>query len=331
MKRFIFILTISALLLVSVSACSDDKKSSSTTSSTTTTAKSSNSSVDLTKLPLGDDMYSSSPKVGYIFSCRSSYDSSEGGAGTDGPWIDAVNKTWDSTSKVTVDGDVKWDAASATFKVSGSNRIISSNALPANSNTGTFPIASSDDAYQYDRNPNSIKAQTISYTLPVNPTEADEPECVSGEVGISVNGVPIFDGFDAGGRDAVAHEVQDTCGGHPEMAGKYHYHNLSTCLEITEDADGHSALIGYALDGFGIFGPTEGGKTLRNADLDECHGHASDVLWEGKEASMYHYHATAEFPYTVACFKADAVKPQSTGGPGAMGGPGGPGNPGPPR
>ena len=32
--------------------------------------------------------------------------------------------------------------------------------------------------------------------------------------------------------------------------------------------------MGYAIDGFGIFGRYgDGGKALTSADLDECHGH----------------------------------------------------------
>ncbi len=33
----------------------------------------------------------------------------------------------------------------------------------------------------------------------------------------------IFDALDAGDRDAVAHEVQDSCGGHTQRGGVYHY------------------------------------------------------------------------------------------------------------
>src|SRR5205085_854391 len=101
------------------------------------------------------------------------------------------------------------------------------NALP-NHTTGTFPISSADDAYQYDRNPNRIAAQTLSYTLPANPTVAATPSCVPGGViGVLLTGSPFFNALDAGGKDAVAHEIQDHCGGHPQMSGLYHYHSLS--------------------------------------------------------------------------------------------------------
>jgi hypothetical protein len=58
------------------------------------------------------------------------------------------------------------------------------------------------------------------------------------------------------------------------------------------------------LDGFGIYGPRgEGGKRLSNADLDVCHGHSHTVLWDGQMVTMYHYHFTDEYPYTIGCFK----------------------------
>lgn len=137
--------------------------------------------------------------------------------------------------------------------------------------------------------------------------------CVGGEVGYAVNGVPIFDGFDAGGRDAVAWEIQDECHGHPQMTGVYHYHDRSSC--VADAGSTHSALIGYARDGFGIYGYRGiDGKELTNADLDECHGHSHTITWDGKEVGMYHYHATREFPYTVGCFRGALAARTPTGG-----------------
>jgi len=102
----------------------------------------------------------------------------------------------------------------------------------------------------------------------------------------------------------VANEIQDACQGHPERNGSYHYHSLSTCLEPDKATSAHSELVGYALDGFGIFGRYgEGGREMRNADLDECHGHTHEVEWDGKRVSIYHYHATWEYPYTIGCFR----------------------------
>ena len=278
--------------------------------------------VDLTRLPLGDGKISKEPKQGYIWACR--VDPDAGGAFRDGPWIHG--DSYDFTAKSIVSGDVHWDGK-FTVTVKDGRRLFVSNDLPSHA-TGTFPIPSTDEAYKYDRNPNHIAAQTIMLDLPANPVLADKPGCAPGAVGILLSGVALFNALDAPGRDAVAHETQDKCQGHPQFTGIYHYHNASTCIEDKREADGSSALIGYAIDGFGIYGRHgEGGTLLASADLDECHGRVSRVMWDGKPVEMYHYVATWDFPYTVGCLrgKFDLASVRAIGGP-----PPGPGFPPPP-
>jgi hypothetical protein len=253
--------------------------------------------LDVTHLTLGDNKISSSPQRGYVYSCMTQFNG--GGAQGTGNWING-DGTWDLTKKLSVDGSVSWPH-SFTVSVLGNDRVFASNDLP-NHVTGNYPIAPSDDAYTIDRNPNAIQAQTISFSVPANPGIAAQPTCVGGEVGIMLSGVLIFSSFDAEGRDAVAHELQDSCDGHPQESGYYHYHSLSNC--IPDSTTGHSSLVGYAFDGFGIYGYYgEDGKELTNADLDECHGHTHVIEWNGQQVEMYHYHATREFPYVVGCFK----------------------------
>lgn len=271
------------------------------------------SDVDLTRLTVGDGRYSASPQVGYVYSCQTQF--TGGGATGTGSWMNG-DGTWDMTKKAVVDGSVTWPH-SFVITVQGDQRAFVGNDLP-NHPTGNYPIASSDDAYTYDRNPNSISAQSVSFGVPANPTVAAQPTCVGGEVGIMLSGVIIFSAFDADGRDAPAHEVQDECDGHPQAASFYHYHSLSDCLEDT--AAGHSALMGYAFDGFGIYGyHGEDGRELTNADLDACHGHTHVIEWDGRHVEIYHYHATHEFPYVVGCFTGTpSVRALSAGqGPGA--------------
>ncbi len=259
--------------------------------------------LDHARLPVGDGLVAASPTVGQIYACTAHFGG--GGASTQGPWFNG-DSTWDATKKVAVEGDVQWDAASVEVALDGATRVIEANALPHHG-TGVFPIEPDSDAYQYDRNPNAIAAQTIRAELPAVPEIASTSSCVRGEVGIALNGVPIFDGFDAGGRDAVAWEVQDSCHGHPQVSGVYHYHDVSPCLDDTGTA--HSALVGYAWDGFGIFGPRgESGEELATAALDECHGHTHTITWDGAELEMYHYHATADFPYTVSCYRGTSAQ-----------------------
>jgi len=188
--------------------------------------------------------------------------------------------------------------------------------LPYGHNTGTYPVSSKDVAYNYDRNPNSIKQQTITFSVPKNPTTLSSPQCVGGEVGIATTGVLIFNAFDAGGRDAVAVEVQDKCDGHPQEGGYYHYHGYSTCFKDQSKDGEHSDLLGYAFDGFGLYGlKDEDGVELSSSDLDECHGHTHTISWDGQQVEMYHYHMTRDFPYTVSCFRGKAsVNQLSAGG-----------------
>lgn len=284
--------------------------------------KKTDSSVDLTKLPLGDGKYSTAPKVGYVYSCQTTFNG--GGAFTQGPWINTAAGTWDLTEKVEVDGSVSWNNAHWEISTDGTTRYLMTNDLPNNHSTGNFPIAASDDAYQYDRNPNSIEAQDIQLEVPTNPSLLATPQCVGGEVGVMLSGVLLFNAFDAGGRDAVAMEVQDSCHGHPQSGGYYHYHGWSDCLEDETAHDDHSEIVGYAFDGFGIYGLNgEDGVELSSQDLDECHGHTHLINWDGDEKEMYHYHMTQDFPYSVGCFRGKpAVKALSKGEGPEMGGAG---------
>jgi hypothetical protein len=265
-----------------------------------------NGTVDLTRLPLGDGKISTQPEVGALFSCQTQFDPNAGGAFRVGPWIKA-DGTYDLTAKVNVDGAVAWQGTEFAMVTQGPIRRISGNGLPSHP-TGIFPVARSDDAYQFDRNPNTIRGRQYTFDLPANPQLAAQPSCVNtATIGITVAGVPIFNALDLRGQDAVAHEIQDTCGGHPERGGTYHYHGVSDCL--LQAAGTRSGLIGYALDGFGIYGPENADGTLiSSADLDECHGMVGEVLWDGKLVEMYHYRLTYDYPYTVGCFRGTPLR-----------------------
>ncbi len=261
--------------------------------------------IDVHVLPLGDCNVSTSPKICYIYSCMTQF--KMGGSSHTGNWI--TGNTWDLTKKIHVEGTVNWPLATFSVTTSGNNRFITGNGLPVNTLTGIFPIQPTDPAYQVDRNPNSIRAQNISLTLPLNPQIATTPSCVPmGMIGVAINGVAIFNGLDASGRDAVAHEVQDSCDGHPESTGQYHYHGPSSCIPEEKE---NNKLIGYADDGYGIYSMYDAnGKEYTDADLDACHGITSPVLWNDKIVNMYHYVLTQEYPYTVGCFRGSVVDHQ---------------------
>ncbi len=258
--------------------------------------------LDVHRLPLGDGWVSSAPERGSVMSCRTRF--RQGGARHAGPWIQG--DTWDLTKKLTVLGRVIWPEAEFAIATRDTGRVaarvITGNGLPVGAPTGQFPIARSDPAFQIDRNPNPIEPQNVLLTLALVPAPAGSPSCVPmGMIGVALNGVAIFNALDDAGHDAVAHEVQDLCTGHPQMRGEYHYHGPSPCLP---GATANETLIGYAIDGYGIYSSYDAnGRELTNADLDECHGRLSTVEWDGKRVSLYHYVLTREYPYTVGCFR----------------------------
>ncbi|MBT0570814.1 YHYH protein [Curvibacter sp. CHRR-16] len=289
---------------------------------------------DLTALPLGDGRLSNAPRKGWIWACR--IDPQAGGAQVVGPWIKVAQGIYDFTVKPIVPGAVSWPSSFSTMVQDG-QRILDTNALPVHS-TGIYPIPSDSQAFLYDRNPNRISSQRMRLSLPQWPQLAAQPSCAPGAVGVLLSGVVLFNALDAPGRDAVAHETQDACQGHPQESGVYHYHSVSTCLEDKRGGSGegssHSALVGYMLDGFGIYGRYgEDGQELSSQDLDECHGHTHSVVWDGKLVTLYHYHATWDFPYTAGClrgsYQQSDVRTISGPPPSRRMGPGGPAGMGP--
>jgi hypothetical protein len=257
-------------------------------------------------LPVGDDHYSTSgAKQGYVYACSSyaqNLGQGGGGASSRGPWFIGTTQ-YDLKKKATVQGHVTW-TPTLSVQVDSGQRVITTNDLP-NHFTGVFPIGSGDPAYSYDRNPNSIRTQSLSYMLDASPTPG-QPSCMGGQAGVMLTGVALFNAFDAGGRDAGAWEVQDGCSGHPERTGEYHYHTLSSCITDTSA----QTVIGWALDGFPITGPKVGDNNiLTTSDLDECHGVTSTIKLDGKDLKMYHYVMTQDFPYSVSCFRGTAIQP----------------------
>jgi hypothetical protein len=121
-------------------------------------------------LPIGDgNVTTSGPQREYVYICHASV-APPGGAGAfrEGPWIRS-DGTYDLTAKAIVNGAVRWSGASFHTRLTATRRIIGGNGLPTRQTTGEFPIQSGDDAYQYDRNPNSIRSQSVAYSLPRHP------------------------------------------------------------------------------------------------------------------------------------------------------------------
>ncbi len=300
----------SALTEVDSTIATTVTSATSTTSTTTDSAESSDivnvwqsSSIDATALPIGDgNLSTTEARVGSVYSCAPANPAAPG-AHAAGPWLDEAAGTWDSTAKLAVQGDVAWPAASYRESVADDVRTVTSNGLPVDQSTGTFPIAADDPAYQFDRNPGSVTEHERAYELAVDPELAAEPTCLPMEaVGILRNGVVLYNALDGRGDDAPAHEVLDICDGHPSQIA-YHYHSIPSC--IIEAASGPSTVVGWALDGHPIVVERDASGNLpSNEDLDECHGRTSPILLDGEIIENYHYSATLEYPYTIGCFRS---------------------------
>ncbi len=252
------------------------------------------------ELPVGDGHVSDHSEVGNVFSCRTHFRG--GGARHDGPWFHG--DTWDPTAKPHVQGSVYWPEAAYTLAPEGPNLLFRGNGLPIEEPTGIFPISLTDPVYVYDTNPNRIAAQNLRFEIPADPVLATEATCLPmGMIGFTVSGVAFYSALDDAGRDAAAHEIQDTCDGHPQASSQYHYHNASPCIPGV-DTD---QVVGWALDGFPILGLRDAdGDYVTNDDLDACHGRREDVTVDGR-TYHYAYHLTREYPYTLGCFSGELL------------------------
>jgi len=195
--------------------------------------------------------------------------------------------------------------------------VVQSDGIP-NHPHGEFPNAD---------NPNTIRKQDYKFYIPLEPKWSEKvTKTPFGPIGVAINGIPFYNQYNAQGRDAVKLEIFDSCCGHPDPMGRYHYHKYPVCIKSPfKDPEGeHSPLIGYAFDGYSIYGPNgENGKPP--TDLDECNGHTD------KERG-YHYHVTAGYPYILGGYHGvvdqknfDHGPPGGIAGPGVRGGP--PGEP----
>ncbi len=130
-----------------------------------------------------------------------------------------------------------------------------------------------------------------AFRIPRNPQFAANPisaknALFSGAIAVAANGVPIFNPIKNDGvTDTLVAGELDEFGGHCGRADDYHYHIAP--LHLT-DTVGAANPIGYALDGFALYGLTDAdGSTPK--DLDSFNGHTVN--------GVYHYHSTKTYPY----------------------------------
>jgi len=213
-----------------------------------------------------------------------------------------------------------WQENPVTVDFDSTSFTIHSIDIP-NHPTGKFPQPFGNHSY--------IQVKDVAARLPIQPMPNPSAKAMAprnargalpmGPVGIAVNGVVFYNPFDARMDEAVS--LMDRCCGHPDPSNLYHYHKYPVCARSPFEDQGkqHSPLIGWAYDGYPVYGPYEGNEEMamnsRTNPLNAFNLHQdADRGW--------HYHVTpGKFPYIIGGFWGVVLPENLRFGPGR--GPGG--------
>jgi len=161
-------------------------------------------------------------------------------------------------------GEDIWDLmlpaakASADFSVDGSYRRIRANGYPIKP-PGQFPNLN---------NPHSISKKNYNLKVPVTPRKTGRTTDTQGAVfGIAINGVVMdpgtaetwqnnrTSGWNYEALGGACKLGLDRYNAHVQPDGTYHYHGIPTGVLAAEGGNTVPVLIGFAADGFPIYGP----------------------------------------------------------------------------
>lgn len=143
--------------------------------------------------------------------------------------------------------------------------------------------------------PDYIKDLESTWLIPTTPvkltTSSNFAGMGPGSSGPSVRGI-AFNGVEYSASAPVNNILGaytlapfDDAGGHINVHQGYHYHAATGVSTKVTQTDGHASMIGYAMDGHGIYAQlNEDGS--ESTDLDACRGHYDDTRG-------YHYHVDA--------------------------------------
>lgn len=180
--------------------------------------------------------------------------------------------------------------------------------------------------YAWDRQvtPNSPCYSPTWWYVPKVPQFLSSPDYIdlsnplAGPIGILLNGVSLYGPADSLGRNAMLSELSymDDCmsltdgDGVHYTRGLFVYYNgvvytydPSRCdLPDDDNPNEHSPVFGWIWDGYEIYGRYNGRYDY--IELDDCGGHEHPVVSYGElvEKSVYHYHMSEDFPYSISCF-----------------------------
>jgi len=144
--------------------------------------------------------------------------------------------------------------------------------------------------YQTYKIPLTVTAQAGSNTVHNVLASAELP--MSGAVGVTLSGVPIYPALDNVDLLAWAVCESDQCNAHAGKGFDYHYHGDPygpNCMYADSMYNGtHPMLIGFGVDGYLIFGRyTATTQDYYDTALDTCGGHTHGDYG-------YHYHSHVE-------------------------------------
>ena len=121
----------------------------------------------------------------------------------------------------------------------------------------------------WPNNPWFPDSMGYTFKFRLNPTEnkGTLTKPPFGHIGVWRNGVSIYNPLDAKSYNAdttwfqnaffwehLLGETFDICWGHPNGSGEYHTHQSPACVYDQMDSLNHSPIIGFAFDGFPIYG-----------------------------------------------------------------------------
>lgn len=153
-------------------------------------------------------------------------------------------------------------------------------------------------------NPNTPQSQSHSYKVQKNPSlpaVSGTSQCLPmSTIGVAINGVPFYSPYTANDLNAGECEKFDSCDGHADDRGSYHYHVGATCVV----GNTKGKFIGVAMDGHPIYSAPEG---FDKTKLDECHGER----FNGNDVQRYRYILSGtkveDYPYILGCFKGEII------------------------
>ncbi|MBH0009434.1 YHYH protein [Salinibacterium sp. SWN1162] len=263
-------------------------------------------------------------------------------AETSTPTVEATESATTATTATFAASNGDCDAMAATLRdVESANADLADPELAAVCDGDTLTISSNSipDYLYIATTPGSPKVSELTMTIPVTPTEADEPSAVPylGALGVAVNGVPIYGPTEGTGGDVQSLEgALSVCGSHSGPTDFHiHWFGYADGVDCLYDADeaetGESLVVGWAADGYPIMSGVvcsddECSKTTQltssweltdesqfatdtwaahsyvegSGDLDECNGRVDSD-------GQYRYYATPTFPYFLGCYHGDVA------------------------